>query len=355
MKRTAILLLTLFGLLVGIALTIRYVQYDGATVIDTGDGLSNGTLLFHPHGTTIGVVSSGAIEIWDVDTKQRTLRLGPDESNLGPRHSAFAWSPDGLQVVTSTFAWRRAGQQVVPDTAFMTWSIYTIADGAQMATFPNAHADWIQALAWSSTNMIALGYGNNTVDVWDVQAGRMRYQFQDTGVDTRGELSAMQALVFSPNGQWLAGGGTDGHIRIWSMQDGRLVTDITAHTDTIKALAVRPDGAVLASASRDHLVKLWTMPTGDLVREITGHRDAVNSVTFSPDGHQLATAAGQRFDERDPIDGSVRVWNPATGALIAVLGSDRTGTDYVTYSADGRMIAANGEGQLIKIWATPQE
>jgi WD40 repeat protein len=203
--------------------------------------------------------------------------------------------------------------------------------------------------------MIALGYDDNTVAVWDVQASVMRYSLQATGFDTRGVLSTIEALVFSPDGQWLVSGGTDGHVRIWSMDHGRVVVDHAAHTDSISALALQRDGTLLASASADQVVRLWRMPTGELVREIHGHQDVINSVAFSPDGSQFATAAGRRADERDPRDGSVRVWRTATGDLMTVLGSDHTGTDYVTYSPDGHMIAANGDGQLIKLWATPQE
>jgi sugar lactone lactonase YvrE len=104
MKRTTLLLCILLGLLTVITLTVHYRSKDGATVIDTGDGPfpANGLLLFHPDGTTIGVASSGAIELWNVPTKQRIRRIAPDGGNYPTQHRAFAWSPDGTMLVTDT-------------------------------------------------------------------------------------------------------------------------------------------------------------------------------------------------------------------------------------------------------------
>ncbi|WP_354644123.1 hypothetical protein [Kitasatospora camelliae] len=59
----------------------------------------------------------------------------------------------------------------------------------------------------------------------------------------------------------------------------------------------------------------------------------VYSVELGPDRTLLASGGG---------DGSVRLWDPATGAAVAELGGRQGLVQHVRFSADGRLIASNG-------------
>jgi WD40 repeat protein len=60
-----------------------------------------------------------------------------------------------------------------------------------------------------------------------------------------------------------------------------------------------PDGRRLASASSDGTVRVWDAASGKELLILKGHTDAVNGVSFSPDGKRLASAGEDR---------TVRVW-----------------------------------------------
>ena len=69
-------------------------------------------------------------------------------------------------------------------------------------------------------------------------------------------------------------------------------------------MAVSPDGQLLATAGGDGTVRMWDPATGEHRHTLTGHDGQVFAVAFSPDGQLLATASD---------DGTVRLWDPATG------------------------------------------
>ena len=72
------------------------------------------------------------------------------------------------------------------------------------------------------------------------------------------------------------------------------------------AVAIAPDGTWLASAGDDGTVRIWDPATGQQRAALTGHAEPVKAVAIAPDGTWLASGGD---------DGTVRIWDPATSEL----------------------------------------
>jgi WD40 repeat protein len=87
-----------------------------------------------------------------------------------------------------------------------------------------------------------------------------------------------------------------------------------AFTGKIRWLRMRPlfspDGRLVLTANGDKFPKLWDAATGRLLATFGDHRDVVYNAAFSPDSRLLATETSK---------GMVHLWDAATGRFRAKL------------------------------------
>jgi WD40 repeat protein/uncharacterized caspase-like protein len=152
----------------------------------------------------------------------------------------------------------------------------------------------------------------------------------------------VNAVSFSPSGQFLASASDDKTIALWR-RDGSLLNTLTAHDDRVTSVAFSPDGNTIASASADKTIKLWGFDpaTGDvkLQQSLVGHQDWVTSVAFSPDGRTIVSASRDR---------TLKLWR-LDGTLIKTLAGHQGWVNQVSFGSNGQ-IASASEDKTIRIW-----
>lgn len=196
----------------------------------------------------------------------------------------------------------------------------------------------LEALAIDATGQrFATGGWNGTAQVWDLSTGQVLATLPHGG-------EYVNAVAFSPNGQYLATGGNDpaGFIQIWEIASSKQVRVISGHDDEVLSLAYSQDGSQLLSSSYDKTARLWDVATGKEVRKFAGHTWWVWSAMFSPDESQIVTAGH---------DGTAIVWDVASDKRTPAFTGHKGPVFSAVFSPDGKQVASAGFDRRVLTWS----
>jgi len=106
------------------------------------------------------------------------------------------------------------------------------------------------------------------------------------------------------------------------------------HEAAFVSVSLSPDGRRLVSGGADGSIKLWDVATGRPIKTLTRHTHAVHVVSFSPDGQLLAFASSDSH--------TVKLWDITTSTEIFSSNqydSDGSGHKAISFSPNGRLLA----------------
>eukprot|EP00049_Salpingoeca_infusionum_P016343 m.333310 g.333310 ORF g.333310 m.333310 type:complete len:270 (-) comp16063_c0_seq14:4518-5327(-) len=130
-----------------------------------------------------------------------------------------------------------------------------------------------------------------------------RHKFQELYY-VWGHRQSLYCILFDQTGERLVTAADDHLVKIWRVQDMRLLATLRGHQKALTDLSIDTSNTMLASASLDGTVRIWSLSSGALL-QVLSHASlaAVMSVSFAPygcDQYQVLVSTGE--------DHSIRFW-----------------------------------------------
>ncbi|KAJ1836747.1 U3 small nucleolar RNA-associated protein [Coemansia sp. RSA 2711] len=262
------------------------------------------------------------ISVVDVGSGRRLASLKGDTEVV----TALAVKPDGAHLVAAS----RSMQVTVWDLATYT----------AVRTFRPHDAHILAMHVDASSTLVALGFTDGTVRVWDIDRGYCTHNL-------RGHGGLVTAVRFHPaaDGPHLVSAGENGDVRIWNLARSACVAVLRAHDSAVRAIGFDAGGGVLVTGGRDSVVNVWSWARRALERTIPVY-EAVEAA-----GVLRGSALGARVVYTGGARGVLRLWDADSGrelaAQAAELNAQHALADVVYLPRAQRLCAVTSDQNLL--------
>ncbi|TWP48468.1 WD40 repeat domain-containing protein [Lentzea tibetensis] len=241
-----------------------------------------------PDGTWLAACAGRTLELRR--TTDGTVRSA---LNVGSTPNALAIAPDGTWLATAHF------DEICVWDAGTGDKRLTMARGGGLVRGLAVAPDgtWLAAVDTGDTRRYDSAR-DGKLRIWDTSTGKLRA----TLAGHHGEVSA---VAVSPDGTWIATGGTDGTIRTWDVATREMRVTMRSRAHRVNAVVIAPDGTWLASGGSFEDIWILDTATGEIRGQIRTKGGQVSWLALSPDGTRLASVCW----------GAVEVWQVATRRL----------------------------------------
>ncbi len=205
-------------------------------------------------------------------------------------------------------------------------------------------------------------------------------------LETREHRGPITALALSGDGKWLATGGEDGTVRVWSYPEAELTRVLVVHGVPVVGLAWSPDNKTLTSFDANKKAYLWDLSDSKYAKHggvETAAPETAPPSFKTPDGNLLSLVGGRVLlrDGRTlkesavlcqprprpiPIsalaaapagkvmasihaDSSIRVWEANSGKLLCCLKAGDMPKPLLAWSPDGKTLATC-HAPIVRFW-----
>jgi WD40 repeat protein len=370
----------------------------GAEIRRINHGLYTAQVSFTPDWQRVAI-NGYPITIWDVSSGQQIRSMQKVDSRI----SDMSFSGDGLFIVgagdsgptvwdatrgvalhtfsrqpqiTTGITFNRSGDKVAwgRGNEVNIWDV----KNARLEHILPGHKFNINEVAFSPDGKMLVSCSNDEIKLWSVASGRKLRDvnsaqdvipFYESGPGHR-----YQSLQFSPDGNFLAVGGSIGEDKLglwlWNTRTWRLYktfgtiknpparlskkrrltrTRMRAHsssmpggpTTEIHSVSFSPDGTLLATGDEDKNIIIWNVKQGQRLKTLSGHDSAVNSVEFSHDGKRLVSGS---FDQ------TAKIWDVSSGKVLNNITQHHDHVTSVKFSPNDQMVISGSIDKEVRLW-----
>jgi WD40 repeat protein len=319
--------------------------------------------IFAPDGRKIATVELSDLRIYDANTGDRLATIEQDGAMSG--EGLFTFSPDGGQLLSSLL-----------DRRAMSWDVVS---GSMTSEF-KGHTNFLRSLAISPDGSRLLTSSSDaTARIWDMKSG--------SSIEVlKGHSGGIVGAKWSPDGRRALTWAVDGQVRVWHTRAPSVVQWSALPPKIDHAVSSR-DGRWIGFADESRRPRIIDTATGDVAAELPAGPGRVVSLEFSGNSRKVAwlddrgeiavfnvdsksmvntwpaIAGGDSMSSRSGIflneegtlvafvmDRTCRVFDAATGKVVASLEGNTGNIGVVGFSSDGTRAVTGSDDKSARLW-----
>ncbi|KAG9392381.1 WD domain G-beta repeat [Carpediemonas membranifera] len=183
---------------------------------------------------------------------------------------------------------------------------------------------------------IISGWSDGRIRAFGPQSGKLLYVIENAH-------NSVTALAPTHDCTRIVSGGANGDVRVWrigSMSQSMLAS-MKGHKSAVNQVAIRADDSEALSASADGSCNTWSLTAHQRVQSFLAPT-CFNSAVYHPDESQVLTTGSDR---------KLGWWDAVDGEIIRELeGSISGALNSLDIAPDGETFVSGGHDTLVKVW-----
>ena len=311
------------------------------------------SFIFSRDGKRVFTYNQKEAAIWEVAAGKRLCRLqgfekydyqadfSPDDSLLVTNHyqRSIVWETATGKMrsayahgkVNSGVVFTPNGKQLITSFQDHSSDLWDVATGKPVAVLKNSTGQ-LSATNFSKNGLFAAG-GVSQSTIWGLSPLQQKRILQ-------GRISAIRSVDFTRNAQKAVVTTGEGTVQVWDVEKGKLMHIFQGPKVESAPVLLSPDDETALFYWNDSAVQLYDLTSGMVKGVLDAKGVAVNAVFFSPDGSRVATLRSG--------DNSIGVWDVRNLKQLYRLNVKIEGA-VADFSPDGRFMAISYADTVVQV------
>ncbi|MCJ7734417.1 MAG: TIR domain-containing protein [Anaerolineales bacterium] len=240
-------------------------------------------------------------------------------------------------------AWNETGTVIASVSADGMVRLWDAETGDELAILV-ANDGAPSYVAWNTKGSRLLSQGEDSVQVWNVEAVLQSTEDQIPQVIIHQPEDIILYTAWDPQGTRIITAGEDGKARIWNADNGQELMVLSGHTDAVTHTEWNISGTRIVTTSNDNTARIWDSETGQELLILSGHTAQVAYAEWNLNSNAVITAGW---------DATARLWDAVTGQEIAVISGYFDAVRHAAWNPEGDRFVLTSWGGPARTFFTP--